>query len=76
MKSSIIKLLPFLNGPMFEKYCNINNINVCTLNSKYDADGTIEIRSSEKITIDELTFKLNKFNQLRKFLSMSITNCK
>lgn len=69
LKSSIIKLLPFLNGPMFEKYCNINNINVCTLNSKYDADGTIEInRSSEKITIDELTFKLNKFNQLRKFL--------
>lgn len=69
LKSSIIKLLPFLNGPMFEKYCNINNINVCTLNSKYRADRTIEINnSSEKVTIDELTFKLNKFNQLRKFL--------
>lgn len=69
LKSSIIKLLPFLNGPMFEKYCNINNINVCALNSKYQPERTIEIdNTSEKITIDEITFKLNKFNQLRKFL--------
>lgn len=69
LKSSIIKLLPFLNGPIFEKYCNINNINVCALNSKYQPERTIEIDdTSEKITIDEITFKLNKFNQLRKFL--------
>lgn len=69
LKGSIMKLLPFMNGPMFEKYCDINSIDICTLNSKYESEPTMDLNGSyEKFTIDELTFKLNKFNKLRKFL--------
>lgn len=58
LKSSIIKLLPILNGLILEKYCGINKINI-------DTDDLVTT-SDDKI--DQIVSKINIFNEYRKFL--------
>ncbi|KAJ9113383.1 hypothetical protein QFC19_000302 [Naganishia cerealis] len=65
LKSSIVRLLPFLNGPTFEQYCHINNINIDILGKSLD---------ETELTIDTLRSKLDKFHKLRKmFLCQLLT---
>ncbi|EGV61369.1 hypothetical protein PSN45_000039 [Yamadazyma tenuis] len=61
VKFSIIKLLPNLNGPMFERYCTINNINL-------DFDEDEEDPNDPNNDINKIVAKINKFNEYRKFL--------
>lgn len=68
LKFSAVKLLPYLNGEIFEKYCEVNNIN---LNIIFDTDSDLEDEmddSNQRLAVQRLTYKMNKFNQLRKFV--------
>lgn len=68
MKGLVLKLLPLMNGDVFEKYCNINTINFHMLMNRdeiYDVEyESIDINKY----INILTAKLGQFNQLRKLL--------
>ncbi|KAK6459072.1 Mysoin-binding motif of peroxisomes-domain-containing protein [Scheffersomyces xylosifermentans] len=71
MRTSISKLLPYLNGDLFEKYCSLNNIDIHFLTIEYEVDDSemTEPNSSnhsEYNSLDEIVFNMNKFNQLRK----------
>ncbi|RLV86999.1 hypothetical protein JA9_001154 [Meyerozyma sp. JA9] len=69
LNSSIVRLLPFLNGPTFEQYCRINNINIDILGASID---------EPEITIDTLRSKLDKFHKLRKMFIcqlLTISEC-
>ncbi|KAI5954351.1 hypothetical protein KGF54_002126 [Candida jiufengensis] len=62
----IMKLIPMLNGEIFEQYCVINNINLGILTQEYENDDNNEVQ--------EVVFYINKFNQLRKlFICQLIT---
>lgn len=68
LKTSAVKLLPYLNGDIFEKYCEVNCIN---LNLIFDIGGDFEEETDDRnqqLAVQRLTYKMNKFNQLRKFL--------
>lgn len=56
----IVKLLPHMNGDLFQQYCTINNINVGILTQEFD--------SEDQDDLEEVIFNINKFNQLRKLL--------
>lgn len=74
VKSSIVKLLPFLNGDTFEKYCHINNIETNSLlefDEVQELDENAGFNSSEngdQRLINRISIKMNTFNQLRKLL--------
>lgn len=61
MKHSISALLPFSNGEILEKYCQINNVQMSWIFEEHDE--SIEEVSSLEI----LTSKLGHFNNLRRF---------
>lgn len=79
LKNSIVKLLPFLNGDTFEKYCHVNNVDINLLlkfdleqesdylHNEDDEDNEDSLSQSEKL-LNKLTKKMNMFNQLRKLL--------
>lgn len=60
LQSLIVKLLPHMNGDLFQQYCTINNINVGILTQEFD--------SEDQDDLEEVIFNINKFNQLRKLL--------
>lgn len=71
LKISIIKLLPFLNGDTFEKYCHVNNVNInllLELEEEQDSNEDDDNEDKSKNLINKLTEKMNMFNQLRKLL--------
>jgi hypothetical protein len=73
LKTAITKLIPFMNGDLLEQYCTINNINLNILNQSFEnhLNGTIVSTDPEdqhNQELEEITFNINKFNQLRKFL--------
>ena len=73
LKAAITKLIPYMNGDLLEQYCTINNINLSSLNQSFEnhLKSTIEPTDPEdqhSHDLEEITFNINKFNQLRKFL--------
>ncbi|RCK62335.1 hypothetical protein Cantr_09236 [Candida viswanathii] len=60
LQSSIIKLLPYLNGNLFEQYCTINNVNLDVLNKDVD------VHEDEKNSAQVIGKLINKFDNLRK----------
>lgn len=74
LRTSIARLLPNLNGDLFEQYCNLNNIDILLLQEDYRDGDEEELNgmdspvssSKEKNSLDEIVFNMNKFNQLRK----------
>ncbi|KAI5968289.1 hypothetical protein CANMA_002505 [Candida margitis] len=60
LRSLIVKLLPHINGDLFQQYCTINNINVGILTQEFDNENQDEL--------EKVIFNINKFNQLRKLL--------
>lgn len=57
--SSIVRLLPFLNGTTFEQYCHINNIDIHSISKPID---------DKHQSIETLRLKLDRFHKLRKLL--------
>lgn len=78
LKSSIIKLLPIVNGPVLEQYCNINNIDLdsdlCLDQENDNVDEPLKsnLVSNSNLDTDEalnvIIKKITLFNKLRKFL--------
>lgn len=69
LKVTIAKLLPFLNGPVFEKYCNVNELDLSIFTQLESSPNPMDTNRNEDCTTTEsLTFRLRKFNHLRKFL--------
>lgn len=69
LKNSIIKISPFLNGEILEKYCHVNNIDINNLLlSDFDEEIIDDSLNDSQKTIYRLTIKMNKLNQLRKLL--------
>lgn len=66
LKFSIAKLLPYQNGEMLERYCEINKIKLDFLSDEDVIFPTISEPINERI--NNVLLKLNKFTQLRKFL--------
>ncbi|KAL6454430.1 hypothetical protein SBY92_003895 [Candida maltosa Xu316] len=64
LQCSIVELLPFVNGDLFEQYCTINNINLDILNnsSLISQDGDDDGENS----LQEVVYNINKFDNLRK----------
>ncbi|KAG5420527.1 hypothetical protein I9W82_002408 [Candida metapsilosis] len=58
LRSFVVKLLPHMNGELFQQYCTINNINMNILTQEFD--------SEDQDDLEEVIFNINKFNQLRK----------
>lgn len=68
LRTCIVKLLPLLNGCIFEKYCNINNIDIFSINTdETNLEYGDSIDNSED-DIKRIVDKINIFNKLRKFL--------
>ncbi|CAH2355786.1 hypothetical protein CLIB1423_34S00188 [[Candida] railenensis] len=65
-------LLPYMNGPAFEKYCSVNNVNWNFVSeSEYNKEVLDE---SLNLTVQSLSRKLARFNQIRKvFLCQLLT---
>lgn len=61
MKYSIRELLPFSNGDLLEKYCQINNVKVSAI---YE---TSETTPDDALSLELLTSKLTLFNNHRRF---------
>lgn len=65
LKSSIVRLLPFLNGPTFEQYFHINSMNLDALGSSLD---------EQERSVESVRLKLDRFHKLRKmFLCQLLT---
>ncbi|CAK7902759.1 hypothetical protein CAAN1_18S01156 [[Candida] anglica] len=64
----IKELLPHMNGPIFEKYCSVNNVNWCSLQESLNlkSSDSMENNHNSNGLIYRLTRKLSRFNQLRK----------
>ncbi|EGW34170.1 uncharacterized protein SPAPADRAFT_70331 [Spathaspora passalidarum NRRL Y-27907] len=60
LKSSIMDLLPVLNGDLLQQYCNINSIDLEILTQEYTPD------DNQDEYINEIIFNITKFNQLRR----------
>lgn len=60
VRFSIRELLPFSNGEMLEKYCEINNISLGAISQL--------VEPAEILNLESLTAKLLRFNSLRRFL--------
>ncbi|CAK9681405.1 unnamed protein product [Candida parapsilosis] len=66
LRSLVVKLLPHINGDLFQQYCTINSINTGILTQEFD--------NEDQDDLDEVIFNINKFNQLRKlFICQLIT---
>lgn len=59
VRYSIRELLPFSNGEILEKYCEVNSVPLGVLADLADL--------TEGLTLESLTQKLTKFNNLRRF---------
>lgn len=72
LTKSIKTLSPYMNGPAFEKYCLVNNVNWnFVLESEYNRE---ELDESLNLTVQSLSRKLARFNQIRKvFLCQLLT---
>lgn len=65
LTTTIAKLMEYVDGNIFEQYCEINSINTAFLSQswmEYSAD------FDHPSPLDEVVFLINKFNQLRKLL--------
>lgn len=63
MKHSVFALLPYSNGEILEKYCQINNVQIGT------AFGNMGngLEEEEEASLEKITSSLNHFNNLRRF---------
>lgn len=61
MKHSVCALLPYSNGEILEKYCQINNVQIGVAFN--DMENTLK----ETVSLEKLTSSLNHFNNLRRF---------
>ena len=73
IRNGITKLLPFVNGPMLEKFCNINDVDIFKINQSYKeylqeelCDSTEE--DKRNVHYNEIFFYISQFHELRKFL--------
>ncbi|KAG7194207.1 uncharacterized protein KQ657_004919 [Scheffersomyces spartinae] len=72
LKATILKILPLMNGDIFEKYCQINTINFPILLNQNDNEVEINMDMNNNNYVSSLTTKLAQFNQLRKLLFCQI----
>lgn len=56
LKATVVKLVPFLNGPVFQKYCNINQVDIAV------------VLQEPKVQETDVGTKINQFNMMRKLL--------
>lgn len=59
LKASIRKLLPYMNGEVFEKFCQLHNVDIAILEDVTDDSDRAVLRITRKLAV---------FNRLRKFL--------